>query len=281
MTGSQPTVGFVGLGDQGLPMATAIAEAGYALQAWARRATSFNGLAKVPYTQHASIADLAAASDIVGVCVSTDEDVWNIVTGGLLDSMRPGSVIVNHGTGTPKNAERMAAACADWSVAFLDAPVSGGRPGAEARTLTTLTGGPAAVVRRCEPVFRSFSAHVVHLGGHGSGQLAKLFNNTLLMMNQANVADILELAVACGIDPIRLAEVLKLASGASTALELVPLRSPVSLEAAAAHLSEVELLDMEIFATAMTDLGVDAAASTVRAVSGAQRLGGVVRTLNP
>jgi hypothetical protein len=122
-----PPVGFIGLGDQGLPMAIAIAEAGYPLQAWARRPASLEALAGVPHARHENIADLAAASDIVALCVSTDEDVTALVTGGLLGALRPGSVVVNHGTGTPGNAVRFAGLCAAAGVDALDAPVSGGR----------------------------------------------------------------------------------------------------------------------------------------------------------
>ncbi len=80
---TRPAVGFIGLGDQGLPMALAIAEAGYPLHAWARRAGSLDALAPVAYTGHADIAQLAASSDIVCLCVSTDDDVMALLTGGL------------------------------------------------------------------------------------------------------------------------------------------------------------------------------------------------------
>jgi 3-hydroxyisobutyrate dehydrogenase-like beta-hydroxyacid dehydrogenase len=160
-----PSVGFIGLGDQGLPMAVAIAEAGYPLQAWARRPASLEALAGVPHARHDNIPGLAAASDIVALCVSTDEDVTALLAGGLLEGLRPGSVVVNHGTGTPGNAVRITEMCAAAGLESLDAPVSGGRAGAEARTLTTIVGGPGPAARRCEPVFMSFSKHVFHLGG--------------------------------------------------------------------------------------------------------------------
>jgi 3-hydroxyisobutyrate dehydrogenase-like beta-hydroxyacid dehydrogenase len=125
---SRPTVGFIGLGDQGLPMATAIAEAGYPLHVWARRPASFDTLGATPYVRHDDLKDLAAACDIAGLCISTDDDVLRIVTGGLLDGLRQGSVVVNHGTGTPGNAARLAETCAPAGVDVLDAPVTGGGP---------------------------------------------------------------------------------------------------------------------------------------------------------
>jgi 3-hydroxyisobutyrate dehydrogenase-like beta-hydroxyacid dehydrogenase len=186
---SQPAVGFVGLGDQGLPMATAIAEAGFHLHAWARHPGSLDALVGVPHVCHDSLAALAADSDVVCLCVSTDQDVMDLLGSELVAALRPGSVVVNHGTGTPANAVTMADTCATARLEFLDAPVSGGHDGAVARKLTTMVGGPPAAVDRCDPIFRTFSTHVAHLGAHGAGQLAKLINNALMMMNHGSVAN--------------------------------------------------------------------------------------------
>ncbi len=190
-------------GDLGLPMAEAIAEAGYSLHAWVRPPDSLDVLSHVAHTGHQDLADMAAACDIVGLCVSTDDDVRELVT-ALAPHMRPGAVIVNHGTGTPAVARELGGAyCKEQRLHFfLDAPVTGARGGAQTRSLTTFVGGPAEAVQLCEPVFDSFSAHVLHLGPHGMGQLTKLVNNTLLMMNRANVADVIDLLSAGGIDPI-------------------------------------------------------------------------------
>ncbi|WP_194926461.1 NAD(P)-dependent oxidoreductase [Catenulispora pinisilvae] len=275
--GAAPAVGFIGLGDQGLPMARAVAEAGFPLHVWARRPASLDGLRGVPHTAHDTLSDLAMAADIVALCVSTDEDVFDLVTGGLLAAMRPGAVLVNHGTGLPAAAVRLTELCAPAGVEVLDAPVSGGRPGAVERRLTTLVGGPESAARHCEPVFAAFSGHVVHLGAAGSGQLAKLLNNALLMLNQAAVADIVELTGPLGLDAARVADVLKLGSAASTALTLLnTMVTPDNVE----HLSGVEALDMELFDAAMRQAGVDAAAITARGLAGANGLPKLVRRLS-
>jgi 3-hydroxyisobutyrate dehydrogenase-like beta-hydroxyacid dehydrogenase len=277
MTNTKPAIGFIGLGDQGLPMATAIAEAGYTLHVWARHPGSLDALGNVAHVRHDNSKDLAASCDIVALCVSTDEDVMQIVTGGLLDGLRLGSVIVNHGTGTPRNAVRLTETCARTGVDVLDAPVSGGRPAAQARTLTTMVGGLQLVAQRCEPLFGSFSRHVIYLGGPGSGQTAKLFNNALLMMNQANIADIVELAIQLGMDPSSLVNVLKLGSASSKALTL--LNSMVTLDNVD-HLSKVEELDMQLFDTAMTESGVNADFVTARGLVGARELPALLHRLN-
>ncbi len=107
--------------------------------------------------------------DVVGLCVSTDDDVLRLASEELLQVMRRGAVIVNHGTGLPRNAVRLSELAAEHGVDALDAPVSGGRPAAAARTLTTLVGGPDDVVARCTPLFEAFAAHVVRSGDTGPG----------------------------------------------------------------------------------------------------------------
>lgn len=155
------------------------------------------------------------------------------------------------------------------------------RPAAETRALTVLVGGTAAAAERAEQVFRSFARHVVHLGGTGSGQLAKLFNNTLLMMNQASIADILDIAAQTGIDAVRLVDALRLGSASSAALTLL---NTMITPQTVGHLAEVQALDMEIFAEAMREASVDpaaATAATARGLSGTQRFPGVIARLNP
>jgi 3-hydroxyisobutyrate dehydrogenase-like beta-hydroxyacid dehydrogenase len=276
--GNNTAVGWIGLGDMGLPMAIDIAEAGYPLHVWARHEASYQGLGGAAHIRHDTPAELAAACDIVGLCVATDEDVIKIVSEELLAALRPGSVVVNHGTGTPANARRLTELCASAKVEVLDAPVTGGRPAAQARALTALVGGPESVMRRCEPVFDAFSQHVVYLGGTGSGQLAKLFNNALLMMNQASIAEIVELAVKAGTDPVRLVDALKLGSATSVALTLLnTMITPETVD----HLSTVEAEDMHIFDVAMTEEGVNAEEATARGLLGANRLTALIGRLNP
>jgi len=258
-------------------MATAIPEAGYALHVWALHPSSLDALGDIPHTRHNNPRDLGAACDIVELCVSTDENVMQVVTGSLLHGLRPGSVLVNHGTGTPGNAIRLTEMCARAKVDVLDAPVSGGRPAALKRALTTMVGGPQPVAQRCEPLFRSFSQHVVYMGETGSGQTAKLFNNTLLMMNQANIVELVELAVSFGTDPSRLLDVLKLGSASSQALTL--LNTMVTLETVD-HLAKVEAEDMQIFANAMSEHGVDAERATARGLAGANGLPALLHRLN-
>lgn len=257
-------------------MATAIAEAGFPLHAWARRPAYLDGLGRVPHQRHDTAGELAAACDIVCLCVRADADVLQLVD-QILQDLRPGTVVVNHGTGLPGNAVRLTQLCAKRDAEVLDAPVSGGRPAAEERRLTTMVGGPLSAAERCTLVFRSFSRHVVHLGEAGAGQTAKLFNNALLMMNQASIGEIVELATELKLDAGRLAEVLKLGSAASAALSLLnTMVRPDNVD----HLSAVEALDMELFDQAMREAGIDSTAVTGRGLAGARGLAQLLHRLN-
>jgi 6-phosphogluconate dehydrogenase (decarboxylating) len=162
--GTRPVVGFIVLGDQGLPVASAIAEAGFSLHAWARRPTALDALGYTPQFRHDEIAELGSVCDVVGLCVSTDEDVLGLVGEGLLPRLRRGSIVVNHGTGTPGNGVKLTEICAPRGVDLLDAPVSGGRPAPEARTLTTIVGGLEPVATQCEPIFAR---------GHQNGEIKR------------------------------------------------------------------------------------------------------------
>lgn len=117
------------------------------------------------------------------------------------------------------------------------------------------------------------------MGEAGSGQTAKIFNNALLMMNQANIADIVELAACLGtVDPVGLVNALKLGSATSAALSL--LNTMVTPDTVG-HLSVVEAEDMRIFDTAMTEGGVDAGSATERGLAGVNGLPELIRRLNP
>ena len=214
-------VGCIGLGDQGAPMAEAIAAAGHEVVLWARRRETLEALAgRFEHEAVASVPELGARCDLVAVCVDRDEDVEELLLErGLLVAMRPGSVLVNHGTGSPGAARRFAAWGRDRAVGVLDAPVSGGAAGAEARTLTVMVGGGSEPFARALPVFESFAGLVRLLGPAGSGQLAKVLNNTLLALNLRSSHAILDLAARLGVDLEPFVDLVLASSGRSMALQ--------------------------------------------------------------
>lgn len=269
-------VGFIGLGDQGGPMAVAIAEAGFSLHVWARRPASLDALGNAPHTAHASVAALGAACDIVALCLTDDRDIDDVLDGqGLLAALKPGAIVVNHGTGDPAANALIAARLAAARVGFLDAPVSGGRPGAVARTLTTIVGGEAATLARCRDVFASFSRKIALMGPAGAGQLGKLLNNALTMSNLDNAARVLQLARQLQLDERAVVDMVSASSGASFILTALSGFTPALAE----HLQGLMKKDIEHFADGMRGYGLDPAEMRARGLHGAEALVELVKSL--
>ena len=212
-------VGFIGLGSQGGPMARRIAGACFPLTLWARRAEALEEFADTGATKASSIGELGAACDLVSVCVVNDVDVEAVI-GQLLPTMKRGSLIAVHSTILPETCFKLAAKAAERGVAMLDAPVSGGAPGATAGTLTVMVGGDPDALATARPVFESFGSMIVHLGPVGAGQKAKIINNTLLAANMGLAHQALSAGETLGIDRTALAELIKASSGRSFGFEV-------------------------------------------------------------
>jgi 3-hydroxyisobutyrate dehydrogenase-like beta-hydroxyacid dehydrogenase len=215
------TVGFIGLGDMGGGMAGRIIAAGYSTVLWARRPEALEAFARPNVEFAVTPAELASRSDLVGVCVWHDDDVLDVCTraDGVFAGCRPGTVVAIHATVLPSTCAALAAAAPD-GVEVLDVPVSGGRTGAEAGTLVVAVGGDADAAARVSPVFGAFGEPVIYMGPLGSGQLAKLVNNTLLAANLALADDALTLGRKFGIEPATMAQFIRHGSGTSFALDI-------------------------------------------------------------
>ncbi|WP_306320076.1 MULTISPECIES: NAD(P)-dependent oxidoreductase [unclassified Streptomyces] len=212
--------GFIGLGSQGAPMARRILDAGLPLTLWARRAASLEPFAGTKADVAATPAELAAACDVVGVCVVGDTDVEEVVLGeaGVLAGLRPGAVLAVHSTVHPDTCRRLGALAAERGAHVVDAPVSGGGPAAGEGKLLVMAGGESEAVERCRPVFETYGDPVVHLGPLGAGQVTKILNNTLFTANFGLAASALALGRRLGVEPERFAEVAGHGSAASFAL---------------------------------------------------------------
>ncbi len=213
-------VGFIGLGSQGGPMARRIAEGGFETTLWARRQASLEPYADTAAKTAGSPAELAAASDLVCVCVVGDDDVREVLYGesGVLAGMASGGVVAIHSTVHPDTCREIAEKAGALGVSVIDAPVSGGGPAVEEGKLLVMVGGEDDVVERCKPVFATYADPIVHLGPLGSGQVTKILNNLLFTANLGSALSTLDLGVALGIPRDRLAEVLNGGSATSKAL---------------------------------------------------------------
>jgi 3-hydroxyisobutyrate dehydrogenase len=212
-------VGFVGLGSQGGPMARRIVEAGFPTTLWARRPASLEPFGDTAAA--ASPAELGAASDVLGICVVDDAGVDEVLRGpeGALAGMADGSVVVVHSTVHPATCVRLQEDFPHLHV--VDAPVSGGGQKAADGELLVMVGGPTEAVDRCRDVLATFGDPLLHLGPLGSGQEAKVLNNTVFAAQLALAAEVFALAAARDLDRQAVATILSSGSGRSYAAEVV------------------------------------------------------------
>lgn len=236
-------IGFIGLGSQGGPMAMRIAKAGLPLTVWARRAEALEAFFSAGAKAAASVADLGAACDHVGICVVDDAGV-KAICAELIQAMQPGGRIAIHSTVLPETCADLAEQAAARGLSLIDAPVSGGGPAAEAGTLTVMCGGDGATFATCKPVFETFGKLIVLLGPVGSGQRAKIVNNALMAANMGLAEAALAAGEALGCDRKALAELVNASSGRSFGFEVFArLPSPAAFaQGAPLLLKDVNLL---------------------------------------
>jgi 3-hydroxyisobutyrate dehydrogenase len=209
-------IGFVGLGDMGGRIASRLLRSGYSLSVADRRPEAVAELVAEGAAAPPDLATLAAASDIVGICVVDDAQVLDVVAQLPL---RSGSLLVIHSSVLPATVHELAQRLDASGVRVVDAPVSGSRPAADAGTLTALVGGSAADVERVRPLLEAYCSNVIHAGELGAGQLLKIANNVLLHMNHLIAVEAVRFARENGITETALIEAANVSSGRSWVTE--------------------------------------------------------------
>ncbi len=204
------TLGFVGLGIMGRPMALNLRRAGHALRVHARRAASMSPLVEAGATACTTPREVAAGADVVFICVADTADVEQVILGdhGLIHGVRPGSVVVDMSTISPEATRRLAAELSGRGAEMLDAPVSGGEAGAVNGTLSIMVGGQPSVFERVHVFLGAMGQNIVHIGDHGAGQVAKACNQIVAAVTIEGVAEALVFARRNGVDAARVREAL-------------------------------------------------------------------------
>jgi len=217
------SVGMIGLGAMGAPMARNLLKAGFAVSVWARRPESARLLVEAGARVADSPAALARDCDGVITVVTADADVRAVLLGprGVIEGARPGLLAIDHSTIAPSTARACAAALAERGVDCLDAPVSGGEVGAIAGTLSVMAGGSAQAYARAEPLFAAIGRTRVHVGDSGAGQVAKAANQLALCVTLQAIAEALCLAERHGCAPRALLEAARHGLAASRILEVM------------------------------------------------------------
>jgi 2-hydroxy-3-oxopropionate reductase len=215
-------VGFIGLGVMGRPMALNLLKNGRQVGVFARRPETAEPVVAAGAKAYPTAAALAAASDAIILMVTGTTDVEEVLLdkNGVVESARPGSVVIVMSTISPTATRRMATALAVRGIQMLDAPVTGGPAGAQNATLTIMVGGDPDVLERVRPLLACLGTTIVHVGGQGAGETTKACNQLALLITAEGSAEALALARKCGLDPRTVRQVLLTGIAGSRVLEL-------------------------------------------------------------
>lgn len=215
------TIGFIGLGIMGKPMAKNLIKAGYDLVVYNRPSDATAALAECGAKVANSPAEVAAQVDMVITMLPNSPHVKEVALGenGIAEGARAGLLYVDMSSIDPLVAREVSAGIAAKGVVMLDAPVSGGEPKAIDGTLSVMVGGPKDAFDKAEPVLKSMAASVVHTGDIGAGNVTKLANQVIVALNIAAMSEALVLATKTGVEPELVFKAIRGGLAGSTVLD--------------------------------------------------------------
>ena len=210
-------VGFIGTGTMGQPMLANLIRKGFRAIAYDTAPAALDAAVRLGAERAGSAAETAAAADLVITMLpsSANVEIVYLGVGGLLEAAPRGRLCVDMSTIDPGTSQRVAARLGERGLRFLDAPVSGGVGGATAGTLAIMVGGEAADLEEARPVLAAMGTSIIHVGGVGAGEVAKLCNNLISGSALIAVAEAFRIGEAFGVDPQILTDVIAKSSGAT------------------------------------------------------------------
>jgi len=205
------TVGYIGLGIMGKPMAYNILKAGYPLIVHNRSRSSVLELVAKGAKEAYSPAEVAQSVDVVFTNLPDSADVENVVLGkdGIIEGAHSGLIFVDNSTIKPSTSQHISAELAKKGVMSLDAPVSGGQIGAQQGTLTIMVGGPLEALEKVTPILEAIGKKITHIGDSGTGQIAKAANQIMVAAQMVAMGELLIFAKKAGADPQKVVEAIK------------------------------------------------------------------------
>jgi len=219
---TKPTLGLIGLGIMGRPMARNLMKAGYSLVVHDVTRTAVEELVADGATEATSARDVAERTDVLITMLPDSPQVREVYLGqdGAFEALRPGWLAIDMSSIAPSTARELAERAAAAGAEMLDAPVSGGDKGAIAGTLSIMVGGSEAAFARALPVFEAMGKTIVHVGPAGAGQVVKVCNQVVVAVVIEAVSEALVLGAKAGVDPAKIADVLQGGLAATKVLEL-------------------------------------------------------------
>jgi 3-hydroxyisobutyrate dehydrogenase len=218
------SVGFIGVGNMGNPMAGNVLKGGFKMTVYDRHAPAMENLVQAGAQRGLSVRDVVERAEIILTCLpaSPDVEAAYLEPGGLIELARPDTLLIDLSSVLPSTPRKLEPAARARGLGFLEAPVSGGVAGARAATLAIMVGGDAAALERARPVLRCIGPNIFHVGPVGAGNIVKAINNMMASVNACTMMEGLIVGVKAGLDPMTIYEVVKASSGASKALERIP-----------------------------------------------------------
>ena len=209
------TIAFIGLGNMGLPMAQNLLKAGHAVRGFDLNAAAIEAFAAAGGTAAPSVADACNGADTIITMLPAGDHVRDVYlgAGGVLALAGNGALLIDCSTIDVDSARTVATAAQDRGLDMIDAPVSGGVTGAQNATLTFMVGGSDAAFARALPILEAMGKTIVHAGGAGNGQAAKICNNMVLGASMIVVSEAFLLAEKLGLDAQKLFDISSKSSG--------------------------------------------------------------------
>ena len=218
------SVGFIGVGNMGNPMAGNVVKAGFPMTVFDTNPKAMENLVQAGARRAGSAREVVEQSEIVltSLPASPDVEASYLEPGGLVERAKPGTILIDLSSVLPSTPRKIEPRARARGVHFLEAPVSGGVTGARAATLAIMVGGDKDALSRAEPVLRAIGPNIFHVGPVGAGNTVKAINNMMACVNSAAMMEGFLLGVKAGLDPMTIYEVVKASSGGSKALERIP-----------------------------------------------------------
>lgn len=207
---NKPSIGFIGLGIMGKPMARNLLKAGYSLVVHNRSRAAVEELSKEGAQEAASAQEVATGSEVVITMLPDSPDVESVYAGGngVFAGAKPGMLLIDMSTISPIVSRKLAQEADQRGIDMLDAPVSGGEAGAVSASLSIMIGGKPPGVERAMPIFQALGKNIVHVGEAGAGQVTKAANQMVVGTTIAIVGEALVLAAKAGVDPAKVRQAL-------------------------------------------------------------------------
>jgi 3-hydroxyisobutyrate dehydrogenase len=223
-------IGFIGLGNMGLPMALNLIKAGHQVEGFDLNAAAVDRLVAAGGASAGTINAAGSRAEVVVTMLPAGQHVREVYLeiGGVLDNVKPGTLLIDCSTIDVESARAVAAAAEAKGLPMIDAPVSGGVGGAQAGTLTFMVGGSADAFAQAKPLLEAMGKAIVHAGGPGNGQAAKICNNMILGVSMIVVSEAFVLAEKLGLDAQKLFDISSKSSGQCWSLtNYCPVPGPV------------------------------------------------------